>query len=182
MISVPRFLNVKGFDPSLRNVLIVLSSVLKYTVSPKTMPIIALPAKIPSPPKKRRNAIGPNSKNRSSKRRGSDFAATLARVLVDVFGRRNRDALAAAAGRRLVGIVEHEAGAELLAHEIHFRADQEEDRFRFDEDFHTLVLDHLVERFDIFGVIHRVGHAGAAAVGHADAHALILAVGVGHDV
>src|SRR4029077_19610222 len=124
---------------------------------------------MPSPPKKRRNAIGPNSKNRSSKRCGSVFAATRrARGSVEVFGRGNAHTLAAAAGGRLVRVVEHEAGAKLFAHEIHLGSNQEEDRLRFDEDLHALVLEPFVEGLASFGVVHALRHTGAAAVGHAD--------------
>src|SRR6476660_8272010 len=98
-----------------------------------------------------------------------------------ILRRRNRHALAAAAGRRLIRIVEDEPRAELLGDEIHFRADEKEDRLRLDVDLHALVLDDFVERLHLFGIIHRVGHAGAAAIGHADTHALILAVRLGHD-
>src|SRR5512146_2367482 len=96
--------------------------------------------------------------------------------------RRDRHALDAAAGGRLVGVVEHEAAAQLLAHEIHLGADEEHDRLGIDEYLHALVLDHFLERLRVLRVIHRVAHARAAAVLNAHANALIFALGVRHDL
>ena len=88
---------------------------------------------------------------------------------------------AAAAGFRLIGIVEHEAGRKLVALVVHLGADKEHHRLGVDEDADALVFDHFIERADGFGVIHRVAHPGAAAVLHAYTDADITAVRFRHD-
>src|SRR6516164_11629579 len=60
--------------------------------------------------------------------------------------------------------------AESLSTLIHFGAEQEQHRLGIDQDAHAFVLDHLIQRIDLRGIFHGVGHAGAAAVFHADAH------------
>jgi hypothetical protein len=61
---------------------------------------------------------------------------------------------------------------------VHLGAEQEQHRLRLDENAHSFVFDHLVERIDLFGVFHGVAHAGAAAIFDADAHRRDRAVGL----
>ena len=88
-----------------------------------------------------------------------------------VFRRRELHRFAAAAGRGLVRIVEHELRRKLLGLVVHLGAEQEQHRLRIDQDLHALVLDHFVVSASALGVFHRVFHAGAAAVLDADPHA-----------
>src|SRR6185503_2009968 len=60
-------------------------------------------------------------------------------------GRSELYRLAAAAGRGLVRIVEHEGRGELVDLEIHLGAEQEHDRLGIDEQLDALVLDDFVE-------------------------------------
>jgi len=101
----------------------------------------------------RRTSTGPNTQNNSRMSSGAT------------------DRFAAAAGRGLVRIVEHELRGELVGLVVHLGADQEQHGLGIDQDTHALVLDHLVGGLDPLGVFHGVGHAGAAAVLDADAHA-----------
>jgi hypothetical protein len=55
--------------------------------------------------------------------------------------------------------------------EIHLRAEQEQHRLGIDQQLDPLVLDHFVKGRSRLGQLHRIGHAGAAAVFHAHAHA-----------
>src|SRR3954465_2017092 len=85
--------------------------------------------------------------------------------------RGDRDRFAAAAGRGLVRVLEHELRRELRRLVVHLGAEQEQHRLRIDEDLDALVLDDVLAGLRAFRVLHRVGHAGAAAVLDADAHA-----------
>ena len=55
--------------------------------------------------------------------------------------------------------------------EIHFRAEQEQDRLGVDQDLDALVLDHFIEGLLLGRPFHGVFHAGAAAILDADAQA-----------
>src|SRR5258706_8320916 len=94
----------------------------------------------------------------------------------------DHDGLAAAASFRLVRILEDEPRGELLALVVHLRPDQEHDRLGIDENSHALALHDLIDRADRFRVVHRVTHAGTAAILHSGAHTDISAVGLPHDV
>src|SRR6185503_16022491 len=102
--------------------------------------------------------------------------------VLGALSRRDLDALAAAARAGLVRIVEDKPRAQLFLHEIQFGADQEQDGLGIDEDLHALVFHHFLEGLGLRGIFHGVAHAGAAAIGDAHAHALHLAVGLGHDL
>src|SRR5262249_30348172 len=53
--------------------------------------------------------------------------------------------------------------------EIDLGAEKEEERFGVDDDRYALVLDDFIETRGRVGIVHRVFHACAAAVLHADA-------------
>src|SRR5262249_47538185 len=89
---------------------------------------------------------------------------------------------AATAGGSLVGIAKCEARAQFGGLEIHFGADQEQDRLGLDEDFDALILHHFVHRAGAFGIIHGVAHAGAAAIGDAYPDTQIFAFRLFHDL
>ena len=72
--------------------------------------------------------------------RGGYSAASLAGVELHGF--------AAAAGRGLVRIVEHELRRQLVGLVVHLGAEQEQHGLRVDQDLDALVLDHLVGRLD----------------------------------
>src|SRR5205085_5222993 len=79
--------------------------------------------------------------------------------------RLNGKALAAAAGALGVGIVEHEAGGEIVLAPVHHRPDQVQDRRAVDVEGASGRLDLLVEALLLGHIIDRVGEAGAAAPG-----------------
>ena len=58
--------------------------------------------------------------------------------------RRERNRLAAAAGRGLVRIVEYELRRELRGREVHLRSEQEQHRLRVDQDGNALFLDDFI--------------------------------------
>src|SRR5262245_7575294 len=117
---------------------------------------------MPAPPNMRRTTTGPKAANSSRIASASTGGKP---QLGSGFGcRLELYRFAAAAGRRLVRIVEYELRRELVGLIIHLGADQEQHRFGIDQDAHALVLDHLVGGLDLLGILHRVGHAGAAAV------------------
>src|SRR6516225_7297410 len=89
------------------------------------------------------SAKGSNSAFRAS---ASIFVGSSRRVEGLGARRGDRDALAAAAGRGLVGIGEGESRRQAVDLEIHLRAEQEQHRLRVDEQLDPLVLDDLVER------------------------------------
>ena len=81
------------------------------------------------------------------------------------------------------GFSEDELRRQLRGLEIHLGAEQEQHRLGVDEDRHALVLDDLVAAGSTaLRIFHRVGHAGAAAVLDADAHADDRPVGLGDDI
>jgi glutathione S-transferase len=90
------------------------------------------------------------------------------------------DRFAAATGRGLVRIIEHELRRQLVDPVIHLGAQQEQHCLGIDQDAHALVLDDFVQRIDLLGIIHDVGHAGAAAVLNADAHGGDRMIGFRH--
>src|SRR5688572_7085653 len=77
--------------------------------------------------------------------------------------------LAAAAPALLVGILEGEAGVELVFHIVHLAAEQEHGGGGIDEDGDALLLDHVLEFLAVLGVFDDVGKAGAALLLDADA-------------
>src|SRR5262249_23214194 len=85
--------------------------------------------------------------------------------------------LAAAAGGNLVRVVEDELGLHLVGLVVHLGAEQEQHGLGVDQDFHALVLDHLVGGADLVSVFDGVGLTGAAAVLDADAQADDLGIG-----
>src|SRR6516162_56172 len=93
------------------------------------------------------------------------------RGLVCVPRRRQLHRLTAAASTGLVWVVEDELGRQLVGLVVHLGPKQEQYGLWIDQDLHTLILDHFVGRVDRLGVLHRVFHAGAAAIFDADANA-----------
>src|ERR1700741_5251925 len=73
------------------------------------------------------------------------------------------EALAAAAGALGVGIVEHEAGGEIVLAPVHDRADQIEDGGAVDVEDAAGRLDLLVELRLLGHIVDRIGKARAAA-------------------
>src|SRR6266540_5391713 len=55
-------------------------------------------------------------------------------------GRRNGNRFAAPAGRRLIWVVEHELGRELVDLVVHLGSQQEQDGGRINDDAHALVI------------------------------------------
>src|SRR5215475_11851874 len=117
---------------------------------------------MPYPPKSRRTLTRPKAAN-SSMMCSESIAGRAARRRAPsrdfggVFGgRRERDRFAAAAGRGLVRIVEHESGRQLVDLEVHLGAEQEEHGLGIDQQLDALVLDHLVARMRALGIFHGV--------------------------
>src|ERR1044072_1603252 len=109
-----------------------------------TSPIIRPSMKMPAPPNMRRTDTGPNSL------KSSPIASASTALLMRVRGgrtggRRQLHRLAAAAGRGLVRVVEHEGRRELVDLEVHLGAEQEHDRLRVDQQLDALALHHLHE-------------------------------------
>src|SRR5688572_17369108 len=84
---------------------------------------------------------------------------------------RDRHGLAAAAGGGLVRVLENELRCQLACLKVHLGTEKEQHGLRVDKDLHALVFHNLVQRIDALRIIHRVGHASATAVLHADANA-----------
>src|SRR5260370_8037630 len=76
--------------------------------------------------------------------------------------------LAAAATSLLVGVAEAKPVLQLLLDIIHFGAEDKHDRFRIDEDRHTLVFDDLIELALLIGIFQRVAEARTTPRPHAD--------------
>src|SRR3954454_23474179 len=71
---------------------------------------------------------------------------------------------AAATGADLVRIIEDELRRHPVDLVIHLGAEQEKDRLRINQDLYALVLDDLVGRAHIMGILHGIGLTGTAAV------------------
>src|SRR5690606_18191330 len=91
------------------------------------------------------------------------------------------DRYAAPTGAGLVRIVENELGGQLVDFVVHLGAEQEQNSLRVDQNANPLVLDNFVELVLLSSPAHRVFHARAAAVLHADAQAHNVGAG-GHDL
>src|SRR3954462_7281771 len=106
---------------------------------------------MPAPPNMRLTTTAPKSANNSRTYSGSSVARAKRGSMIGggaVGRRRQLHGFAAAAGRRLVRIVEHELRGELVGLEIHLGAEEKHHRLGIDEDAHALVLDDLVMRAD----------------------------------
>src|ERR1700677_5156839 len=113
----------------------------------------------PWPPNIRLTATAPTGSNRAFSPSASMSGSRLGGERLGV-GRGDRDALAAAAGRGFIGVAEGERRRQAIDLEIHFRAEQKQNGLGVDQHLNALVLDDFVERRDVFGEFHRVGHAG----------------------
>src|SRR5829696_6349366 len=116
---------------------------------------------MPCPPNMRRVSTTPRGSKRS---RMASASTALPGGKELRLGGRDRDGFATAAGRGLVRIVEDELRRELGGLEVHLRPEQEQHGLGVDEDLHALVLDDVLTGLAALGVLHRVRHAGAAAV------------------
>src|SRR5438105_6063943 len=84
---------------------------------------------------------------------------------------------ATAASAGLVRIVEDELRRHPVDLVVHLGAQQEQHGLGIDQDLHALVLDDLVGRANLVGVLDRIGLPGAAAVLDADPQAHDLGIG-----
>src|SRR5262245_52728577 len=90
-------------------------------------------AKMPAPPNMRRTLTGPKALNSSAMSSGDMPRSPRPAALIRSFARGLRrrlelDRFAAATGRGLVRIIEHELGGELVGLIVHLGADQEQHR------------------------------------------------------
>src|SRR3954452_8370478 len=118
--------------------------------------IISPSTKTPCPPNMGRTETGANSRKRS--RSASASTKVSVRVRRGCIRRRGElHRFAAAAGRGLVRVVEHECRREFVDLEVHLGPEQEQNRLRVNQELHALVLNDLVELRGLLGIFHRIG-------------------------
>src|SRR6516165_11714740 len=173
---MPAFVGYRnGPDCSTAKSATITSSVLRWINPPTAHPNILPSAKMPMLENIRRSLTGPNTANSSRMKSGSTATS---------FFLPRASAPPTRGPRAKVWLgVEHKLGRKLVDLAGPSRCQQEQHCLRADQMAHALAFDHPSSvRLDALGILHLVGHAGAAADLDPDAHAGDRTLGPRQDI